>query len=325
MKPKSRLYSLVKNWTKKPGLAVKEFQQGQLYEVMMQPESKQLETWAESQNLSFELALSSQDLVTEFVTLTSLEHASKDTVIGLVKEGIRATVIGLVKEGIRAANYWHSFTKPHSIMLNMKAEWLIDSDLMNDFQEVLLKCYLPVGLIYVGISHSAELKEASRLQEALVQLQRLGILFHLLNFTGQDEECHLMLNHRFTHIHLASDLIRQAIPGSQCEKKLIALKALIHANDARSVAGPIKLMQEKTVAEKHDIDKALIHANDARSVAGPIKLMQEKTVAEKHDIDCYYGKHIMPPMTLHQVLKMGKSAKQQLAMKQLITKQSQKE
>jgi len=282
MKPKSRLYSLVKNWTKKPGLAVKEFQQGQLYEVMMQPESKQLETWAESQNLSFELALSSQDLVTEFVTLTSLEHASKDT------------VIGLVKEGIRAANYWHSFTKPHSIMLNMKAEWLIDSDLMNDFQEVLLKCYLPVGLIYVGISHSAELKEASRLQEALVQLQRLGILFHLLNFTGQDEECHLMLNHRFTHIHLASDLIRQAIPGSQCEKKLIALKALIHANDARSVAGPIKLMQEKTVAEKHDID-------------------------------CYYGKHIMPPMTLHQVLKMGKSAKQQLAMKQLITKQSQKE
>jgi hypothetical protein len=43
MKPKSRLYSLVKNWTKKPGLAVKEFHQGQLYEVMMQPESKQLE------------------------------------------------------------------------------------------------------------------------------------------------------------------------------------------------------------------------------------------------------------------------------------------
>ncbi len=282
MKPKSRLYSLVKNWTKKPGLAVKEFQQGQLYEVMMQPESKQLETWAESQNLSFELVLSSRDLVTEFVTLTSLEHASKDT------------VIDLVKEGIRAANYWHSFTKPHAIMLNMKAEWLIDPDLMNAFQEVLLKCYLPVGLIYVGINHSAELKEASRLQEALVQLQRLGILFHLLNFTGQDEECHLMLNHRFTHIHLAGDLIRQAIPGSQCEKKLLALKALIHANDARSVAGPIKLMQEKSVAEKHVID-------------------------------CYYGKHIMPPMTLNQVLKMGKSAKQQLAMKQLITKQSQKE
>jgi EAL domain-containing protein (putative c-di-GMP-specific phosphodiesterase class I) len=282
MKPKSRLYSLVKNWTKKPGLAVKEFNQGQLYEVMLQPETRQLETWAESQNLSFELVLSSQDLVTEFVILTPLEHASKDT------------AIDLIKEGIRAANYWHSFTKPHAIMLAMKAEWLIDPDLMNAFQEVLLKCYLPVGLIYVGISHSAELKEAPQLQDALVQLQRLGILFHLLNFTAQDEECQLMLNHRFTHIHLAGDLIRQAIPGSQCEKKLIALKALIHANDARSVAGPIKLMHEKTVAEKHVID-------------------------------CYYGKHIMPPMTLHQVLKMGKTAKQQLAMKQLIKKQSQKE
>jgi hypothetical protein len=43
MKPKSRLYSLVKNWTKKPGLAVKELHQGQLYEVMLQPESQQLE------------------------------------------------------------------------------------------------------------------------------------------------------------------------------------------------------------------------------------------------------------------------------------------
>jgi EAL domain-containing protein (putative c-di-GMP-specific phosphodiesterase class I) len=282
MKPKSRLYSLVKNWTKKPRLAVKEFHQGQLYEVMMQPESRQLEVWAESQNLSFELVLSSQDLVTEFVTLTPLEHASKET------------VIDLVKDGIRAANYWHSFTKPHAILLTMKAEWLIDQNLMSAFQEVLLKCHLPVGLIYVGISHSAELKEASQLQEALVQLQRLGVLFHLLNFTGEDEECQLMLNHRFTHIHLAGDLIRQAIPGSQCEKKLIALKALIHANEARSVAGPIKLMHEKTVAETHDLD-------------------------------CYYGKHIMPPMTLHQVLKMGKTVKQQLAMKQLIKKQSQKE
>ena len=282
MKPKSRLYSLVKNWTKKPGLAVKEFHQGQLYEVMMQPESRQLEVWAESQNLSFELVLSSQDLVTEFVTLTSLEQAPKEA------------VIDLVKEGIRAANYWHSFTKPHAILLTMKAEWLIDQNLMSAFQEVLLKCHLPVGLIYVGISHSAELKEASQLQEALVQLQRLGILFHLLNFTGEDEECQLMLNHRFTHIHLAGDLIRQAIPGSQCEKKLIALKALIHATEARSVAGPIKLMHEKTVAEKHALD-------------------------------CYYGKHIMPPMTLHQVLKMGKTAKQKLVMKQLIKKQSQKE
>ncbi|MEY3847918.1 MAG: hypothetical protein RL615_908 [Pseudomonadota bacterium] len=130
MKPKSRLYSLVKNWTKKPGLAVKEFHQGQLYEVMMQPESKQLEAWANAQDLSFELVLSSKDLVTEFVTLTPLEHASKDT------------AIDLVKDGIRAANYWHSFTKPHAIMLAMKAEWLSDPGLMNDFQEVLLKCYL---------------------------------------------------------------------------------------------------------------------------------------------------------------------------------------
>ena len=282
MKPKSRLYSLVKNWTKKPSLAVKELHQGQLYEVMMQPESRQLEAWASSQHLSFELVLSSKDLVTEFVTLTPLEHASKDT------------VIDLVKNGIRAANYWHSFTKPHAIMLTMKAEWLTDPNLMSDFQEVLLKCYLPVGLIYVGISDLGQSKDANPLQEALVQLQRLGILFHLLNFTGQDEECQLMLNHRFTHIHLAGDLIRQAIPGSQCEKKLIALKALIHANDARSVAGPIKLMHEKTVAEKHAID-------------------------------CYYGKHIMPQMTLHQVLKLGKTAKQQLAMKQLLKKQSQKE
>lgn len=282
MKPKSRLYSLVKNWTKKPGLAVKELHQGQLYEVMLQPESQQLEAWAKSQDLSFELVLSTKDLVTEFVTLTSLEQAPKEK------------VIALVKEGIRAADYWHSFTKPHAIMLAMKVDWLLDTNLMNDFQELLLKCHLPVGLIYVGISDLAQTKQTNQLEEALLQLQRLGILFHLLNFTGQEEECQLMLNHRFTHIHIAGDLIRQAIPGSQCEKKLMALKALIEANDSISVTGPIKLMHEKSVAEKHAID-------------------------------CYYGKHIMPAMTLHQVLKMGRSAKQQLAIRQLIKKQSHKE
>ncbi|MEN9341582.1 MAG: hypothetical protein RJA32_485 [Pseudomonadota bacterium] len=282
MKPKSRLYSLVKNWTKKPSLAVKELNQGQLFEVMMQPETKQLETWAESQNLSFELVLNTKDLVTEFVTLTSIEEAPKEA------------VLDLIKEGIRAANYWHSFTKPHAIMLTMKVDCLLDSDLMHAFQELLLKCHLPVGLIHVGISDLVQTKEISQLDEALVQLQRLGILFHLLNFTGQEAECQLMLNHRFTHIHIAGDLIRQAIPGSQCEKKLIALKALIQANDSRSVTGPIKLMHEKSVAEKHAID-------------------------------CYFGKHIMPPMTLHQVLKMGRTAKQQLAIRQLIKKQSDKE
>ncbi len=282
MKPKSRLYSLVKNWTKKPSLAVKELNQGQLFEVMMQPETKQLETWAESQNLSFELVLNTKDLVTEFVTLTSIEEAPKEA------------VLDLIKEGIRAANYWHSFTKPHAIMLTMKVDCLLDSDLMHAFQELLLKCHLPVGLIHVGISDLVQTKEISELDEALVQLQRLGILFHLLNFTGQEAECQLMLNHRFTHIHIAGDLIRQAIPGSQCEKKLIALKALIQANDSRSVTGPIKLMHEKSVAEKHAID-------------------------------CYFGKHIMPPMTLHQVLKMGRTAKQQLAIRQLIKKQSDKE
>jgi len=282
MKPKSRLYSLVKNWTKKPSLAVKELNQGQLFEVMMQPETKQLETWAESQNLSFELVLNTKDLVTEFVTLTSIEEAPKEA------------VLDLIKEGIRAANYWHSFTKPHAIMLTMKIDCLLDSDLMHAFQELLLKCHLPVGLIHVGISDLVQTKNISQLDEALVQLQRLGILFHLLNFTGQEAECQLMLNHRFTHIHIAGDLIRQAIPGSQCEKKLIALKALIQANDSRSVTGPIKLMHEKSVAEKHAID-------------------------------CYFGKHIMPPMTLHQVLKMGRTAKQQLAIRQLIKKQSDKE
>jgi EAL domain-containing protein (putative c-di-GMP-specific phosphodiesterase class I) len=249
---------------------------------MMQPETKQLETWAESQNLSFELVLNTKDLVTEFVTLTSIEEAPKEA------------VLDLIKEGIRAANYWHSFTKPHAIMLTMKVDCLLDSDLMHAFQELLLKCHLPVGLIHVGISDLVQTKEISQLDEALVQLQRLGILFHLLNFTGQEAECQLMLNHRFTHIHIAGDLIRQAIPGSQCEKKLIALKALIQANDSRSVTGPIKLMHEKSVAEKHAID-------------------------------CYFGKHIMPPMTLHQVLKMGRTAKQQLAIRQLIKKQSDKE
>lgn len=282
MKPKSRLYSLVKNWTRKPVLAVKELPQGQLYEVMMQPEDKQLEAWAESQKLSFELVLSTKDLVTEFVTLTSLEQAPKET------------VIELAQEGIRAANYWHSFTKPHAIMLAMKAEWLLDSEVMHAFQDALLKCHLPVGLIYVGISDLLQTKQITQLEETLVQLQRLGVLFHLLNFTGQEEECQLLLNHRFTHIHIAGDLIRQAIPGSQCEKKLITLKALIQANDSRSVTGPIKLMHEKSVAEKHGID-------------------------------CYYGKHIMPSMTLHQVLKMGRTAKQQLAIRQLIKRQSDKE
>jgi len=61
---------------------------------------------------------------------------------------------------------------------------------------------------------------------------------------------------------------------------------------------------------------------DCRVVAGPIKLIYEKLAAEKWGVDCYFGQHIMPAMTIHQVVKLGKSAQQQTAIRSHFNKKS---
>jgi hypothetical protein len=53
---------------------------------------------------------------------------------------------------------------------------------------------------------------------------------------------------------------------------------------------------------------------------GPIKLIYEKLVAEKWGVDSYFGQHIMPAMTVHQVVKLGKRAKQQTAIRSHLNK-----
>jgi hypothetical protein len=47
-------------------------------------------------------------------------------------------------------------------------------------------------------------------------------------------------------------------------------------------------------------------------------------VAKKQQIDCYYGSNIMPPMTLHQVVKLGNRTQQKIIANSLIEKNIKK-
>jgi EAL domain-containing protein (putative c-di-GMP-specific phosphodiesterase class I) len=275
MKPKSRLYALVKNWTQKPSLSVKEVAQAPLYEVLSHPEPEQLKAWKTNQSLHYQLVLRAKDQMTEFVFCKSTEDQTTEE------------ASKLLKEGIQAATYWHYLAKPHSILLSFSNQGLTQGSLMKELEELLLACHLPIGFIYIGIEDRPPLTDMAGFDQALKQLKRMGILLHLLNFEGNEIDCEVLARHQFTHIHLKPDLIRQAIPGSPCEKKLIALKTLINHHEAICVAGPIRLM--------HD-----------------------KQVAERHLIECYFGPHIMPAMTFNQIMKVGKSKHQQSAIKQLI-------
>ncbi|MFM6921957.1 MAG: hypothetical protein ACKOXZ_04440, partial [Polynucleobacter victoriensis] len=93
----------------------------------------------------------------------------------------------------------------------------------------------------------------------------------------------------FKYVYLSGALLRQAIPGSQCEEKLSALMK---------------------IAKKYD----------CKVTVGPIKLIYEKLAAEKWGVDSYFGQHIMPAMTIHQAVKLGKSTKQQTAMRSHLNK-----
>lgn len=279
MKPKSRLYSLVRNWSQKPQLSVKDIGLKQAYQLSDEPEKDQLENWAKAQELSFELVLCTQEEYVQAVIMKALSDCKSDD------------VLRLFNDGVRAAGYWYSFAKPTPLIFPMQTEWLLNPIILNGIQNALLNCHLPIGLIQIGLVDRAMPNQFISAQSALIKLQRMGILLHLFNFEGEEQDCQLIHEHTFTHVHLTSHIVRQAIPGSLCEKKLIYL---------------IKM----------------IHEYGYKSVAGPLKLLHDKSVAKTHGIDCYYGPNVMPAMTLHQVIKLGRRPQQKTIAHSLINKKS---
>lgn len=281
MTPKSRLYSMVRNWSKKPQRSVRDTNLQKTYKTSEETESEQLSKWSKAQELSFELVLSTKDETLQVVILQCMQGACLED------------VIRLFNQGVQAAAYWHSFTKPTPILLPFKCEWLINQSVMTGIQNALLNCHLPIGLIQIGVIDRVESEQTIVLQDALIKLQRIGILLHLLEFEGTKEDCQLIHDHSFTHIHLKPAIIRQSIPGSLCEKKLNQLNKIIHDHGSQSVAGSIKII--------HD-----------------------RSVAKKYQIDFYYGLNIMPPMTLHQVVKLGNRKQEKVIAQSLIEKNIKK-
>jgi len=279
MKPKSRLYTLVKNWSKKPPTVIKEAGNAKLYGSATQNLNQQIEKWGQAQDLFFELVLETQTQLTQFVILNSLIDCQEEDVLRLFNDGIRASC------------YWHSYSKPTAIMIPVKCDWLTNQNILKGFQNALLNCHLPIGLINVGLINRPTTADKITLQDSIIKLQRLGVLLHLMNFDGTQIDCELLNDHDFKYVYLSGALLRQAIPGSQCEEKLLTLMR---------------------IAKKYD----------CKVTVGPIKLIYEKLAAEKWGVDSYFGQHIMPAMTIHQVMKLGKSAKQQTAMRSHLNKKS---
>jgi EAL domain-containing protein (putative c-di-GMP-specific phosphodiesterase class I) len=279
MKPKSRLYTLVKNWSKKPPTVIKEAGNAKLYGSATQNLNQQIEKWGQAQDLFFELVLETQTQLTQFVMLNSLIDCQEEDVLRLFNDGIRASC------------YWHSYSKPTAIMIPVKCDWLTNQNILKGFQNALLNCHLPIGLINVGLINRPTTADKITLQDSIIKLQRLGVLLHLMNFDGTQIDCELLNDHDFKYVYLSGALLRQAIPGSQCEEKLLTLMR---------------------IAKKYD----------CKVTVGPIKLIYEKLAAEKWGVDSYFGQHIMPAMTIHQVMKLGKSAKQQTAMRSHLNKKS---
>ena len=279
MKPKSRLYTLVKNWSKKPPTVIKEAGNAKLYGSATQNLNQQIEKWGQAQDIFFELVLETQTQLTQFVMLKSLIDCQEEDVLRLFNDGIRASC------------YWHSYSKPTAIMIPVKCDWLTNQNILKGFQNALLNCHLPIGLINVGLINRPTTADKITLQDSIIKLQRLGVLLHLMNFDGTQIDCELLNDHDFKYVYLSGALLRQAIPGSQCEEKLLTLMR---------------------IAKKYD----------CKVTVGPIKLIYEKLAAEKWGVDSYFGQHIMPAMTIHQVMKLGKSAKQQTAMRSHLNKKS---
>ena len=277
MKPKSRLYSLVRNWSNKPAQVIKEAPSTSL-QINPGLESPLIKDWLAIQEFSYEAVLYVKELRLHSVILKDLN------------ECLDEDVIRLFKQGISAANYWHSSAKTVALVFPMKSAWLCDKHILNNIQNSLYNCHLPIGLINIALVDRPTQAEETKLQEALIKLQRMGILLQLQNFQADEYECLLLQQHSFTSIHISSQLIRRAVPGSECEKKLALILSIAKNNHYLCIAGPLKLLHDSSVVSRQHFDAS-------------------------------YGPIVMPAMTLHQILKLGGDSIQKTAIRSHLNNQ----
>ncbi|WP_114654402.1 EAL domain-containing protein [Polynucleobacter necessarius] len=175
MSPKSRLYTLVKAWKNKPFQEVRDAC-GQPWLGLSGEALEEHQSWSQRQAISNEPIFNSQGS-----KLTS----------SLFRPLLAATDTQLLKlfmEGLDTITYWYRSGRFIPGILPLPAQHLASAGFIDALSDLILNSRLPVGLISLGINKLNDVDSMHSCMEGLLRMRRLGVLIHLLDFSGSSSQ-----------------------------------------------------------------------------------------------------------------------------------------
>ena len=259
MSPKSRLYTLVKAWKNKPFQEVRDAC-GAPWLGLSSQALEEHQCWSKRQAISHEPIFNCKGTKLTGSLFRPLLDASD------------MQLLRLFMEGLDTISYWYRCGRFIPGILPIPTHAIASSGYVDALSDLILNSRLPVGLVALGIQSLPEPEMTDACQEGLLRMRRLGVLLHLINFTGNAEELRWTEEMKMEGIHLNMNQLREQ-----------ALSPDVLAKIRRS---PYSSTQ--------------IYASN-------IALVKDLENASDWQMDHCYGGLMMSPLSRHQMLQINDS------------------
>lgn len=176
------------------------------------------------------------------------------------------------KNALDSIAYWHCHGRAIQTFLPLPTSMLLSREFVLEYEQYLMASQLPVGLIRVPLLDYRNL-EMSLIEYQLLQLQRLGLILELKNFSGSDAELVWLNSNLFKGVHISIGFVRAAMMTSLSKERFDDLMITCKSQNHHTYVEGISLV--------HDFN-----------------------FAKENEVQFCYGPLMMPPVSKHQLLKI---------------------
>jgi hypothetical protein len=189
MSPKSRLYTLVKAWKNKPFQEVRDAC-GAPWLGLSSQALEDHQSWSKRQAISHEPIFNCKGTK---LTGSLFRPLLISTDVQLLR---------LFMEGLDTIAYWYRSGRFIPGILPIPIYAVASSSYVDALSDLILNSRLPLGLITLGINLPRDPEINDAYQEGLLRMRRLGVLLHLMDFSGSPEQLRWIAEMQIEGIHI---------------------------------------------------------------------------------------------------------------------------
>jgi EAL domain-containing protein (putative c-di-GMP-specific phosphodiesterase class I) len=259
MSPKSRLYTLVKAWKNKPFQEVRDAC-GAPWLGLSSQALEDHQSWSKRQAISHEPIFNCKGTK---LTGSLFRPLLTSTDVQLLR---------LFMEGLDTIAYWYRSGRFIPGILPIPMHAVASSGYIDALSDLILNSRLPVGLIALGINLPRDPEINDAYKEGLLRMRRLGVLLHLMDFSGSPEQLRWVAEMQIEGIHIDMRQFRDQTLASDVLSQI-----------RNSPYSPTQIY------------------------ASNVLLIKDLENATDWQIDHCYGGLMMSPLSRHQILQINDS------------------